>query len=500
VPPFRPPVAALPFLALLGSNACGGTASSAASHDAATHDTGTLSFPDASRDSAHPHPVADAGHDSSPVDSGTDVDLGSLSTTYPAFTPDLPQIVANEGTVLASPVIVTITWPASDLDATTWEAMGDAIGSSSYWKSTTGPYGVGPATSGDVNHVHMTKALPASLSYTDLDNYVLAAVTATMVDAGSAPDAGTPDGGDDASAPNPRWPAPTISAGNAQTVYSLFIPQSVSVTDPGSGASFCDEGGLGYHANVTIGSQSFAYSVSLECAGQTLPDLEETVAHEYVEAVTNPYPNTMTIGYVGFDANHLSWDIYTGFNDELADGCQNWADSYYQESSAFPYWVQRTWSNTSGAAGHDPCVPVPTGAYEGLTLFPSQQTLATINLTSIGFSKETTRVFAAKVGQTVTFDVGFYSDAQTSGPWTISYDFPATTQLFDASGNPLGNGTATVTLDRTSGANGEKALVSVTPTMAGPLGFQVMAITWAPPTGAAAALYLPHYLPLLISN
>jgi hypothetical protein len=57
-----------------------------------------------------------------------------------------------------------------------------------------------------------------------------------------------------------------------------------------------------------------------------------------------------------------------------------------------------------------------------------------------------------------------------------------------------------VSIDRTSGVNGEKAAVSVTPTVAGPLGFQLMAITWDNPVDAEAALYAPHYLPILIVN
>jgi hypothetical protein len=489
------------MVGLLGAVGCGSTASSL--HDAGAGDV-VVTFPDA----AHPPDAKDSGHTTPeaapPRDAAPDGEHGAISTTYPAFTPDMPQIVANEATVLVSPVFVAITWPASDTNVPTWEAMNDGIVTSTYWSATTGAYGVGTTTAGP--HVHMTQSLPASLSYTDLDNFVQAQVAASLADAGSHADAGqaghdggAKDGGDDAAAPNPVWPAPVMAGGNAETVYSLFIPESVTVTDPGSGVSFCLEGGLGYHSNVTVGSTSVAYSVVLECSSQTLPELEETVAHEYVEATTNPYPNTMTLGYVGFDANHLSWDVYTGFNDELADACQNWADSYYQEGAPFPYWVQRSWSNTDAKAGHNPCVPREMGAYEGLTLFPAQQAVGTVDLTSVGYGKETTRTFSAKVGQTVTFQVGFYSDGATA-PFTIAYDFPEMLPLFDATGNFPSNGAANVTIDLTTGQNGQKANVSVTPTTAGALGFQVMAITWQDPPDAEAASFLPHYLPVILTN
>jgi hypothetical protein len=451
--------------------ACGGNGSSVASSSVA----------DAASDAA-----ADAGH-------------GSPSDTYPAFPVDAPQVRANQGTVLATPVIVTITWPDVDPNAATWEAFGDAIGGSSFWQDTTSEYGVGVAVSGASNHVRMSGSLPASMSYYDLQNYVVASLGGTL------PDGGTVEGGaasvdaGEAGATSSPWPAPTADGGNIQTIYSLFIPASTIVTDPGSGASFCEEGGTGYHDNVLVGGSPVAYSVVLECPQQAVVAAEQTAAHEYVESATNPYPSAASQGYVGFDPDHLSWDLYTGFNDELADACQNWADSYYVSAPPFPYGVQRIWSNARALAGHDPCVPEPAGAYRGMTLFPSQETAVNVDLTSIGMSMATTRGFVAKVAQTVTFDVAFYSDAAI-GPWTISYDFPTTLLLFDARGQPIGNGAATVQIDQTTGQNGDTASVSVTPTVAGQLGFQVMAITWNPPTGPNAQMYQPHYAPLVISN
>ncbi len=441
---------------------------------------------------------------------------GSTSTTYPAFTVDAPQIRANQSNVLTSPVIVTITWPAADMNAATWEAFGDVIGASSFWHATTSEYGVGAATSGLSNHVRMTQPLPTRMSYYDVENFVITSLGGTPLDGGvvetgaadsDASDSGASDSdasdagaGDSDAGASLLWPTPTTAGGNVQTIYSLFLPSSVSVTDPGSGQPFCEEGGFGYHDDVVVGGRPIAYTVTLECRSQNVASFEETATHEYVEAATNPYPSGMVLGYVGFDPNHLAWDIFTGYNDELADACQDWTDSYYQESATFPYWVQRIWSNALASAGHDPCAPEPSGAYYGMTLFPSQESMVTIDLTTLGMAKMTTMGFAAKVGQTATFQVGFFSDADTMGPWTISYDFPDTTLLFDAMGNPIENGAATVTIDKRSGQNGEKSTVTVTPTKAGDLGFQIMAITWDPPPCTQAATYTPHYLPLLISN
>jgi len=431
---------------------------------------------------------AAAGDDAS--DAGAEASPGS---TYPAFPVDAPQIQANQKTVLASPVVVTVTWPG-DANASTWEGLGDGIGASSYWSATTAEYGVGPATSGPSNHVRVAQPLPSSLSYTDLQNYVISALSAATSADGGAPEAGAGDAGD-AGGPNPAWPAPTLdSKGHSQTIYSLFIASSTTVTDPGSGQSFCTEGGLGYHDDVVVGGVDVTYAVTLECPSLNTPAIEETAVHETVEAATNPYPESNSLGYVGFDPDHLAWDLYTGFNDELADACQNWQDAYYQESGAFPYWVQRSWSNAAAKAGHDPCVPAAAGVYHGMTLFPSAESTVKVDLSAIGAPSATTQGFKVTVGKPLTFQVGFFSDASTA-PWTIGYDFPAQTLLFGTTGSPLGNGKATVSIDKKTGQNGDEANVTVTVTQKGPGGFHVMAITWDPPTQMG---FLPHYLPIVL--
>ena len=391
--------------------------------------------------------------------------------------------------MLTSPVTVTITW-STDPNEATWESFGDAIGTSSYWGATTSEYGVGPAKSGASNHVRMVQPLPSKLSYTDLQNYITSQLqSAVNLDAGV-------DAASDGGAQNPRWPAPTLDGqGNVQTIYTLYIPSTVDVTDPGSGMSFCQEGGLGYHDDVVVDGRNTPYSVSLECTSQTLPQIEETAAHEAVEAVTNPYPSaTSDLGYVHFDSDHLAWDLFTGYNDELADACQNWQTSYYQETGSFAYWVQRSWSNHAALLGHDPCVPAPSGPYHGMTLVPSEESTVTVNLAVIGSGKVTSKGFPVTVGQPLTFHVGFFSDAPTSA-WTIGYQFPSTLQLFDTNFQPVGNGAGTVSIDVTSGQNGDTATVTVTPTQKGPAGFQLMAITWDPPTSNA---FLPRYLPVLL--
>jgi hypothetical protein len=56
-----------------------------------------------------------------------------------------------------------------------------------------------------------------------------------------------------------------------------------------------------------------------------------------------------------------------------------------------------------------------------------------------------------------------FSDAPTAGPWSIKADVPADLPSFEFFSGQSKNGAAKVTLDRTSGTNGDKVNVTVTP-------------------------------------
>src|SRR5690242_14420979 len=55
-------------------------------------------------------PVTDTA-DAGPIDAAPVVDHGAPTDTYPAFTPEVGQLVDNKGDILKNPVIVTVTWP-----------------------------------------------------------------------------------------------------------------------------------------------------------------------------------------------------------------------------------------------------------------------------------------------------------------------------------------------------------------------------------------------------
>lgn len=440
-------------------------------------------------------PPVDSGH---VTDSGTTtmsdataeaeggMDHGAPSTTYPAFLPDVGTIQSNNGFVMNAPVIVPITWNA-DGSQTVFQNFADEIGATSYWHATTSEYGVGPATSGMANHVSLMTAPPASISDTDLQ---------TMV----ANNAGAMNG----------WPAPTPN-----TIYAFFLAPQTSLNlnmggmssegDAASGDA-CANGVGGYHSQVTVGSVTTSYAVVAACnfggSATMAQQTTESMSHELIEAATDPQPNgtddagAPVAGWVGFDTDHFAYNWFFEFsNTEVGDACEVSADNFYEEketSPAFDAFVQRTWSNKPGPMGHNPCVPAPspsTTAYFNVAVLNLSEVTLTLppQLTgATGNTNQQVKGVHIPVGKSAVVELGFFSDGPTSGPWTLSWH----------QGSPFNPNVATylnATIDKTTGVNGEKAYVTVTPTSAGKLAGELL---WIESTLGTAK----HMMPIVISS
>ena len=253
---------------------------------------------------------------------------------------DVAQIVDNGGPVTKSPVVVTITW-STDPDAATYNTMGDAIGPSPYWKAVNSEYGVGASTSGTPNHISITTAAPASFADSDLD---------TLVDTnvGAA------------------WPAST-----ADTIYAVYLPPGSTLTFGGQDA--CSAGVGGYHTESN--KNNYVYAIMPHCSGFAAADVQLSASHELNEAATDPHPST-NAAWVGFDNDHLAFEFFNQFQDELGDACELYVEAT-DPTDFTPYTVQRQWSNASAAAGSHWCVPALKEPFYNTTFLP------TTNLDSI---------------------------------------------------------------------------------------------------------------------
>jgi hypothetical protein len=454
-------VGAITIGLLAGHAGCGGSSptDNGSSGDAGIVDGGFVTTP---ADGGGDGGSANAGDAAGTKDAASDAN-GAPSSTYPAFPVDVAQVIDNGGPVLSAAVVVTVTW-STDPDAATYNALGDAIGASTYWKDINSEYGVGPATSGTTNHVSITTAAPKSFADTDLD---------TLVDTNAG--AG--------------WPAST-----SNTVYAIYLPPGATLTS--SGQDLCSQGVGGYHTESQ--KKGLVYAIMPHCSKFQTADVELSASHELNEAATDPHPGSKT-AYAGFDQNHLAFEFFNQFQDELGDACESFVEAT-DSADLTPYTVQRQWSNKSAAAGSHWCLPQLAEAFYNTTFLPSSN-LDTINvdLTSLGqgAGKTQSKGFKIALNGSRTFPIGFFSDGPTSGPFTIDVQGLGTSNPIaqDQSGNAINNGDATVTIDMTSGVNGQIANVTVTPKSFSSLGvtfFYVRAVL----TGAKQH----HYLPVLISQ
>jgi hypothetical protein len=358
----------------------------------------------------------------------------------------------NGGPVLTNPVIVTVTFSDDPLVAT-YEAFGDAIGGSKYWAAVTSEYGVGPATSGPANHVHVPGTPPATMSGRDVRTLV-------QTNAGAS---------------GSGWPAPSD-----QTIYVVYTSPSTKVTSFGGG-DICASGVGGYHQSTTTTSGvDTAYAVLPACKG--FGSRTSSASHELAEAATDPFGSTP--GYRSFDL--LAWEIWLQFNDEDGDACEFFVDSYYTESeSGFAFDVQRQWSNAAVKAYKNPCVPAVSGAY--FNTVPLSLEDITVDLSSIGGGLTHTKGYHIAVGETKTFPVGLWSEA-AADPWSLRA----------VEGNPtLGPVTTPhlkVSIDTRSGQNGQKAYVTVTVSSLGDYGAELVSIESFRFGGTQA------YMPILIAS
>jgi hypothetical protein len=383
------------------------------------------------------------------------LDHGAVSTKYPAFTPAAGMITSSGGPVLKNPVIITVTWPG-DAQASDFEAFGDVIGTGAYWKALTSEYGAAAAVSGAANHVRMTD--PPAAKYTDgqLGSFIATQLT---------------------TAPNP-WPVPATG----DPVYILYLPATTTILV--QGASTCADNIGGYHDSVMVNGKPVAYAIIPRCGNASTEELTFYASHELVEATTDPYPYG-NAAYRGFRDEDIAWEVFLSKQDEVGDACEFFKDSVLSpgDSPTAPasYVVQRQWSNASGAAGHDPCVP----EFKDEVYFNTVP-LDTEDVTVIVDSQPTiTKGYKIKAGTKRQIPLGFYS-ANATEPWTIK-----ATNGSLAGGNEGDD--IKLELDVTSGQNGQKAYLTVTVNTASATNTEL--ITIVSTKGGTS-----HYMPFMIGN
>jgi hypothetical protein len=227
------------------------------------------------------------------------------------------------------------------------------------------------------------------------------------------------------------WPANTPN-----TIYSVFLPDGITLTMQG-GTSCTDFDG--YHSET---QGHVIYSLMPRCDSMTFPGLQVvTIAssHEFLEAATDPHPFS-TPAFNQVDDEHAVWGLTPG--GELGDMCETARGSFQPLVGSF--MVQRTWSNASAAAGHDPCVPVLATPYvEAATILPD-----------ITVQGTTTPGISIPLDTSKTVEVDLYSDAPTADWTVVAFDVASKFQTAPAE--------LSFTFDKTTGHDGDKLQLTIT--------------------------------------
>ncbi len=326
----------------------------------------------------------------------------------------VPQVISGGGSVLAAPVVVPIFF-TGDAAEPMLEQFLTQLAASPYWPATTGEYGVGAL-----------QIMPSVVS-TDTPPTTDAALQTWL----STNLATTSTAG---------WPVPTAS-----TIYAVFLPDGVTITQ--GNAKSCVSGGFGGYHDEIMATQSIIYAVLPRCGPETadgmpLDGVTSATSHELVEASTDPHPFTDP-AYVTMDADHFIWSRIPGA--ELGDMCE-YLQPYIDARLVGDFTVQRTWSNASAMAGHDPCVPAPATPY----IAAAPQLDDDIMLMTHG-GTTTTKGVQVTLGTTKTIEVDLFSDAPAAAFTVDAVDVSKTATL-------------AFQWDRMSGVNGDRLNLMITRT------------------------------------
>jgi hypothetical protein len=352
------------------------------------------------------------------ADGGSDA---AQPPSFPAPHPDPPLIVRSPGgPVLSSPKVTQVFF-ANDDPAVTAQLsdFGGKITQSSYFGALS-EYGVSAGST--LPDIHLMETTSGTTTDAQIQVWLSQKLSGSN--------------------PGPKFPAP-----DANTVFIIYYPAEVSISL--GGPTSCIQFGA-YHSSITLSSGHVAYVVVPRCSTyHGLSGIDATtaaVSASLADAVTDPYPQD-TPAWATYDDAHAFWALAAN-GSELADECALEPSSFVKLPD-LAYTVQRVWSNKAAMAGHDWCVPQPSGDVN----FGAEPVLPdSAQFTQFGLAV-TVKAVSIPAGQSRTIDVDLFSDAATSGPWTVDAFDNATVKGQQA--------TLTFAFDHTTGVNGDKMKLTI---------------------------------------
>lgn len=365
------------------------------------------------------------------VAEASDDDGGILGANCPAFDAGTPFVEATHaplptvaywgGPILTAPQVITFTFPTTP-NTPGIQSFGQTIAQTPWFSQVTkdycipdggaciqaGPTGVSvPMTTAAATTYVDTFGFGSATGGTDLEAFINQQIAAAVA-------------------------ADTIPAPGANSLYVFYFPPSSTIWmgPVNQGAESCQAFG-GYHNGMTYtdGTTPIVYAIIPDCSsgnlGYDFENVTIAASHEIVEATTDPQPESNVSWYLdvspGGDAGTTTnefrndpWTTAVSFG-EVADNCESIpVDTWELDGGDL---VQRIWSPTAAAVGHNPCIPVPAGE-------------------SYYNASTDKAIYVASVGDTFTVDVSAFSDMPRVSWRLDAVDQTPTQTVVDSSGNP----------------------------------------------------------------
>jgi len=341
-------------------------------------------------------------------------DAGMPVAPLPPF-PEAPQVVSSGGPVVAAPHVVPVFFSGDELQPKLEELLG-TLATSTYWSAVTAEYGVGALTVG------------ASIVSTDM-----------------------PPATDDALQ---AWLAAQPGAGPS-TLFAVYYPSTASLTIHGKKS--CEQFDGYHHDAKTTAGGAFPFAVIMRCESgpSALDAVTKSTSHELVEAATDPFYYTKP-AFASADRDHAAWTLATV--GEVGDMCELESQDGVRLGG---FLVQRSWSNTAAAAGHDPCLPALAEPYFAAAPIMVEDVPVDDGLGS------TTKGIKVPVGESRTVDIALHSDGKTAA-WRV--DAKDSSAIFG------GDKELELTLDRKTGVSGDVLHLTIKALRAGAYGGSVLVL------------------------
>ena len=334
-----------------------------------------------------------------------------------------PTLINVGGPVLTAPKTQRIFFTGDTAMQTQIESFDSMLSGSSYWMTNTAEYGVGNITSWPT--IVVSGAVPTSTAMVE-------ALLKSKLD-------GTHTAEGWQAAPDP------------QTIYSVFLPEGTVIHDPDGDS--CSSYAA-FHDQIVVNSTTnIVYAMLPRCnyGNPLVDDLTSSYSHELLEAATDPLVET-TPAWGDADANNYVMAFSPGA--EVGDYCE-----YLDQANIRPFGgfeVQRTWSNAASLAGKDPCIPSEDPYIAGVPQFTGTLPVADYyggNVQALGVS--------VPVGMSTTIPIQLISNVATPVPFTVN--------AVDSAVFFGGSAELQLTLDKTTGVNGDIVNLTVKRLRAGQL-------------------------------